>query len=135
MRAAASQSPSEGIFDASRAQPPRRSSPTPGGHTTTRGPGDSAPASPAHAFIDTFLEKWFLPFLLAMIGIPYLLVAGLQGARPTQRDAIAGIVDSANGGRKARILVMPDVPTNDPRQDHHGPRSRSEDRSSPGCQT
>jgi RND superfamily putative drug exporter len=47
----------------------------------------------------------------------YLLAAGLDGARPAQRDAIAGIVDSANGGRKARILVMPDVPTNDPRQD------------------
>ena len=42
----------------------------------------------------------------------------LQGARPEQREAIAGLVDSANGGRKARILVMPDVPTNDPRQDH-----------------
>jgi RND superfamily putative drug exporter len=48
----------------------------------------------------------------------YLMAAGLDGARPDQREAIAGIVDSANGGRKARILVMPDVPTNDPRQDH-----------------
>ena len=47
----------------------------------------------------------------------YLLVAGLDGARPSERDAIAGIVDSANGGKKARILVMPNVPTNDPRQD------------------
>jgi putative drug exporter of the RND superfamily len=47
----------------------------------------------------------------------YLIVAGLEGATPRQRDAIAGLVDSANGGRKARILVMPDVPTNDPRQD------------------
>jgi putative drug exporter of the RND superfamily len=47
----------------------------------------------------------------------YLLVAGLDGAEPAQRDAIAGIVDSANGGKKARILVMPNVPTNDPRQD------------------
>ena len=46
------------------------------------------------------------------------MAAGLQGARPEQREAIAGLVDSANGGRKARILVMPDVPTNDPRQDH-----------------
>ena len=47
----------------------------------------------------------------------YLTVAGLEGARTDQREAIAGLVDSANGGRKARILVMPDVPTNDPRQD------------------
>jgi putative drug exporter of the RND superfamily len=47
----------------------------------------------------------------------YLLVAGLDGAEPAQRDAIAGIVDSANGAKKARILVMPNVPTNDPRQD------------------
>jgi putative drug exporter of the RND superfamily len=47
----------------------------------------------------------------------YLMAAGLDGARPDQREAIAGLVDSANGGRKARILVMPDVPTNDPRQD------------------
>jgi putative drug exporter of the RND superfamily len=47
----------------------------------------------------------------------YLMAAGLEGARPDQREAIAGLVDSANGGRKARILVMPDVPTNDPRQD------------------
>jgi RND superfamily putative drug exporter len=47
----------------------------------------------------------------------YLVAAGLDGARPEQRDAIAGIVDSSNGGRKARILVMPNVPTNDPRQD------------------
>jgi RND superfamily putative drug exporter len=48
----------------------------------------------------------------------YLMAAGLQGARPDQREAIAGLVDSANGGREARILVVPDVPTNDPRQDH-----------------
>ena len=47
----------------------------------------------------------------------YLMVAGLEGARPDQREAISGLVDSANGGRKARILVMPDIPTNDPRQD------------------
>jgi RND superfamily putative drug exporter len=47
----------------------------------------------------------------------YLVVAGLDGARPAERDAIAGIVDTADGGRKGRILVMPDVPTNDPRQD------------------
>ena len=47
----------------------------------------------------------------------YLMVAGLEGARPDQREAIAGLVDSANGGRNARILVVPDVPTNDPRQD------------------
>jgi putative drug exporter of the RND superfamily len=47
----------------------------------------------------------------------YLVVAGLDGARPAERDAIAGLVDTANGGRKGRILVMPDVPTNDPRQD------------------
>ena len=48
----------------------------------------------------------------------YLMAAGLEGARAAQREAIAGLVDSGNGGRKARILVMPDVPTNDPRQDH-----------------
>jgi hypothetical protein len=48
----------------------------------------------------------------------YLVAAGLEGASPAQRDAISGLVDSANGGRKARILVLPDVPTNDPRQDH-----------------
>jgi RND superfamily putative drug exporter len=47
----------------------------------------------------------------------YLVAAGLQGTRPAQRDAIAGLVDSENGGRKGRILVLPDVPTNDPRQD------------------
>jgi RND superfamily putative drug exporter len=47
----------------------------------------------------------------------YLVAAGLNGAPPLQRDAIAGIVDSVNGGKKARILVMPNVPTNDPRQD------------------
>jgi putative drug exporter of the RND superfamily len=47
----------------------------------------------------------------------YLMAAGLEGARPDQREAIAGLVDTTNGGRKARILVMPDVPTNDPRQD------------------
>jgi len=46
----------------------------------------------------------------------YLIAAGLEGARAADRDAIAGLVDSANGGRKARILVLPDVPTNDPRQ-------------------
>lgn len=48
----------------------------------------------------------------------YVVAAGLQGAPPVQRDAIAGIVDSENGGRKARIVLLPDVPTNDPRQDH-----------------
>jgi RND superfamily putative drug exporter len=47
----------------------------------------------------------------------YLVAAGLDGAPALQRDAIAGIVDSLNGGKKARILVMPNVPTNDPRQD------------------
>jgi putative drug exporter of the RND superfamily len=47
----------------------------------------------------------------------YLMAAGLEGARAPQRDAIAGLVDTSDGGRKARILVMPDVPTNDPRQD------------------
>ena len=45
------------------------------------------------------------------------MAAGLDGARPIDRDAIAGLVDSSNGGRNARILVMPDVTTNDPRQD------------------
>jgi RND superfamily putative drug exporter len=47
----------------------------------------------------------------------YLVAAGLEGARRPQREAIAGLVDSGDGGRKARILVMPDVPTNGPRQD------------------
>jgi RND superfamily putative drug exporter len=47
----------------------------------------------------------------------YVVAAGLEGARPIQRDAIAAIVDAAGGGRKARIIVLPDVPTNDPRQD------------------
>ena len=47
----------------------------------------------------------------------YLVAAGLEGARKDQREAISGLIDSANGGRKARILVLPDVPTNDPRQD------------------
>ena len=47
----------------------------------------------------------------------YVVAAGLEGAQPAQRDAIAGLVDSAGGGKKARILVLPDVPTNDPRQD------------------
>ena len=48
-----------------------------------------------------------------------------------QRDAIAGIVDSANGGSKARILVMPNVPTNDPRQDQHRRRRARADASLP----
>ncbi len=47
----------------------------------------------------------------------YLMVAGLAGAHPVDRDAISALVDSADGGTKARILVLPDVPTNDPRQD------------------
>ncbi|HEX6714600.1 MAG TPA: MMPL family transporter, partial [Thermoleophilaceae bacterium] len=47
----------------------------------------------------------------------YLIAAGLEGTRADQREAISGLVDSANGGRKARILVIPDVATNDPRQD------------------
>ena len=47
----------------------------------------------------------------------YLIAAGLEGSSPAQREAIGGLIDSANGGRKARILVLPDVPTNDPRQD------------------
>ncbi len=51
------------------------------------------------------------------LGSGYVVAAGLQGAKPAQRDATAGIVDSENGGRKARIVVLPDVPTNDPRQD------------------
>jgi RND superfamily putative drug exporter len=55
----------------------------------------------------------------------YLLAAGLQGTRPEQRDAIAGLVDSENGGRKGRILVLPDVPTNDPRQDQLVDRVRA----------
>ena len=45
------------------------------------------------------------------------MAAGLEGTRRIQRQAIAGIVDSAAGGDKARIVVLPDVPTNDPRQD------------------
>ena len=47
----------------------------------------------------------------------YVVAAGLEGARPAQRDAIAGLVDTSSGGAKARILVLPDVPPNDPRQD------------------
>ena len=47
----------------------------------------------------------------------YLLAAGLEGARPAERETISGLVDSGDGGNKARIVVMPDVPTNDPLQD------------------
>ncbi len=51
------------------------------------------------------------------LGSGYVVAAGLEGARPAQRAAIAGIVDSSDGGQKARIIVLPNVPTNDPRQD------------------
>ena len=51
------------------------------------------------------------------LGSGYVVAAGLEGGKPAQREATAGIVDSVNGGRKARIVVLPDVPTNDPRQD------------------
>lgn len=47
----------------------------------------------------------------------FVVAAGLEGTRSRERDAIAGIVDSENGGRRGRIVVLPDVPTNDPRQD------------------
>ena len=47
----------------------------------------------------------------------YVVAAGLEGTRRVRRQAIAGIVDSSRGGSKARIVVLPDVPTNDPRQD------------------
>jgi RND superfamily putative drug exporter len=47
----------------------------------------------------------------------YLTVAGIDGAKPGDREALASIVDAADGARKARILVMPNVGTNDPGQD------------------
>ncbi len=50
----------------------------------------------------------------------YLVAAGLDGAPALQRDAIAGIVDSLNGGKKARILVMPERADQRPAP---GPRS------------
>jgi X-X-X-Leu-X-X-Gly heptad repeat protein len=47
----------------------------------------------------------------------YLTVAGIDGAKPGDREALSSIVDGADGARKARILVMPNVGTNDPGQD------------------
>jgi RND superfamily putative drug exporter len=47
----------------------------------------------------------------------YLTVAGIDGAKPGDREALSSIVDAADGARKARILVMPNVGTNDPGQD------------------
>ena len=47
----------------------------------------------------------------------YLTVAGIEGAKPADREALSSIVDGGDGARKARILVMPNVETNDPRQD------------------
>jgi putative drug exporter of the RND superfamily len=47
----------------------------------------------------------------------YLTVAGIEGAKPADREALSSIVDGGDGARKARILVMPNVATNDPNQD------------------
>jgi RND superfamily putative drug exporter len=47
----------------------------------------------------------------------YLTVAGIDGAKPGDREALASLVDAADGARRARILVMPNVGTNDPGQD------------------
>jgi RND superfamily putative drug exporter len=47
----------------------------------------------------------------------YLTVAGIEGAKPADREALSSIVDGGDAGRKARILVMPNVATNDPNQD------------------
>ncbi|MGZ5326518.1 MAG: MMPL family transporter, partial [Solirubrobacterales bacterium] len=46
----------------------------------------------------------------------YVAVAALDGARALDRDASTFLLDSdRGGGRVARISVLPDVPTNDPR--------------------
>src|SRR5262249_17499876 len=48
---------------------------------------------------------------------PYILVAALQGARQVLRRTAETIVDSSRGGDVGRIVILPNVPTNDPRQD------------------
>jgi RND superfamily putative drug exporter len=54
------------------------------------------------------------PFLFQS---PYVLVAALQGAPPVTRVTAETVVDSSTGGNVARIIMLPNVPTNDPRQD------------------
>ena len=48
----------------------------------------------------------------------FVAVAALDGARALDRDASSYLVDSdRGGGRVARVTILPDVPTNDPRTD------------------
>jgi RND superfamily putative drug exporter len=45
----------------------------------------------------------------------YVTVAALEGAPRFQRESSLFLVDSRRGGDVARVMVLPDVPTNDPR--------------------
>ncbi|MEA2347592.1 MAG: putative drug exporter of the superfamily [Thermoleophilaceae bacterium] len=45
----------------------------------------------------------------------YVGLAALAGARPRDRESAGFLIDLANGGADGRIVVVPDVPTNDPR--------------------
>ncbi len=48
----------------------------------------------------------------------FVAVAALDGARALDRDASSFLLDSdRGGGRVARVSILPDVPTNDPRTD------------------
>jgi RND superfamily putative drug exporter len=50
-------------------------------------------------------------------GSSYLVVAALQGARPVPRRTVENLLDSSTGGDVGKIVIFPDVPTNDPRAD------------------
>lgn len=47
---------------------------------------------------------------------PYLIVAALQGTRPFQRYTVNTVVDSGTGGNVGQIVLLPNVPTNSPKQ-------------------
>jgi RND superfamily putative drug exporter len=47
---------------------------------------------------------------------PYMVVAALQGTRPVQRNTIDTVVDSSTGGNVGQIVMLPNVPTNSPKQ-------------------
>jgi RND superfamily putative drug exporter len=47
----------------------------------------------------------------------YLVVAALNGATFVLKGTANAIVDSTHGGDVGRIILLPNVPTNDPRQD------------------
>lgn len=45
----------------------------------------------------------------------FLRAAAADGAPPLSRDAAAGFIDLAGGANLGRIIILPDLPTNDPR--------------------